>query len=118
MKVNDVKKVGIVGCGVMGPTIVAAVSLKYPVVVKELNKELAEKALPKISQCYPALVQRNAITEVQKEVSLSHIAVTTELSDLKDCQVIIDAVPDILELKTANFHELDKICPQGTIFMT
>ncbi len=118
MKVKDVKKVGIIGCGVMGPTIATAVALKYPVVVKELNQELADKAIQRISQCYPALVRKNVLTEVQKEVSLSQVTATTELADLKDCQVIIDAVPDILDLKVANFSELNKICPPDTVFMT
>lgn len=118
MKVNDVKKVGVVGCGVMGPTIVAAVALHYPVIVKELNDEQANKVIQRVSQCYPALVRKGAITEVQKEVSLSQVAVTTKLSDLQDCQVIIDAVPDIIDLKVANFCELNKICPQDAIFMT
>jgi 3-hydroxybutyryl-CoA dehydrogenase len=118
MKTEDVKKVGIVGCGVMGPTIAATVALRYPVVVKEVNKKLADKGFQSISQCLPALVRRNVITEVQKEVALTQVTMTTELADLKDCQVIIDAVPDILELKTANFTELDKICPQDTVFTT
>ena len=43
MNIKDVKKVGIVGCGTMGPTIAAAVALKYSVVVKELNKGLAKR---------------------------------------------------------------------------
>lgn len=118
MKLEDVKKVGIIGCGVMGPTIAATVVLKYPVVVKEANKKLADKGFHSISQCFPALVKRNVITEVQKEVALSQVTLTTELADLKDCQVIIDAVPDILELKIANFTELNKVCPQDTVFTT
>ena len=118
MKVEDVKKVGIIGCGVMGPTIAATVALKYPTVAKEVNKELADRGFQSISQCLPALVRRNVITEVQKEVALSQVAMTTELADLKDCQVIIDAVPDILELKITNFAELNKICPPSTVFMT
>ena len=118
MKLEDVKRVGIVGCGTMGPTIAAIVAPKYSVVVKEVNKELADKGFKSISQCFPTLVRRNVITEVQKEVALSQISVTTSLEDLKDCQVIIDAVPDILELKIANFADLNKICPPDTVFTT
>ena len=118
MELKNVKKVGIIGCGAMGPTIAAMVALKYPVVVKEVNKKLADKGFQSISECFPALVRRNVITEVQKEVALTQITMTTELKDLKDCQVIIDAVPDILELKTANFTELNKICSSDTVFTT
>lgn len=118
MKLANVKKVGIIGCGVMGSTIAAAVALKYPVMAKELNKELADKGFRNISQCFPALVRRNVITEVQKEVALSQVIMTTEFKDLRDCQVIVDAVPDILELKISNFAELNKICPTSTVFTT
>ena len=118
MKLEDVKKVGIIGCGTMGSTIAAAIAPKYPVIVKEINKELADKGLQRISQCLSALVRRNVLTEVQKEVALSQVSMTTDLKDLKDCQVIIDAVPDILELKIANFADLNKICPSDTIFTT
>ena len=116
MNIKDVKKVGIVGCGTMGPTIAAAVALKYSVVVKELNKELADKGFQSILQCFPALVRKNIITEVQNEVAVSQISMTTNLKDLKDCQVIIDAVPDIMELKIANFCDLNKICSPDTVF--
>lgn len=118
MKVGDVKRVGIIGCGVMGPTIAAAIAPKYPVIVKELNKKLAEKGFQSISNCLPQLVRRNIITEVQKEIALSQVTMTTELADLKDCQVVIDAVPDIMDLKISNFAELNKICSSEAVFTT
>jgi len=118
MNSKDIKKVGIVGCGTMGPTIAAAVAVKYQVVVKEVNNELAEKGLERIKRCFPDLVKRNIVTEVQKEIAIAQLSMTTKLDDLKDCQIIIDAVPDILELKISNFTELNKICPSDTIFTT
>lgn len=118
MKVQDVKKFGVIGCGSIGTTIAAAVATKYPVVVKELNEELAAIGLKKVKGCFPALVKRNAITEVQQEIAISRVSMTTELKDLKDCQIIVDAVPDIMELKISNFAELNKICPADTVFTT
>lgn len=118
MKVEDVKKVGIVGCGTMGPTIVAAVSLKYDVVVKEVNQALADKAKERIAGCFPILVKRGKVTEEQKNQILSRLQVTTELEAIKDCQVIIDAVPDNLKLKGEILSSLNKMCPPETIFTT
>jgi len=118
MDMKDVKQVGVVGCGTMGATIVAAVAMRYPVIVKEVNQELVERGLKNVSQCFPALVRKNVITEVQKEVAASQISMTTDLTDLKDCQVIIDAVPDVLELKISNFAALNEICPAETVFTT
>lgn len=118
MKVREIKKVGIIGCGTMGPTIAAAIAPKYPIIIKEINKELADKGFERISQHLQDSIKRNLITEVQKEIAISQIIVTTDLKDLKDCQVIIDAVPDVLDLKVANFVELNKICPSETVFTT
>ena len=118
MKTKDVKKVGIIGCGTIGPTIAAAIAPKYPVVVKELNKKLADAGLQSIVRCFPTLVRKNIITEVEKEVALAQISMTTNLKDLKDCQVIIDAIPDVLEDKIATLSDLNKICPAETVFST
>ena len=120
MKLADVKKVGVIGCGAIGTTITAALALKYNVAVKRqsISKGLDEDARKRVAQCFPALVRRNIITEVQQETAMSRVSVTASFKDLKDCQVIIDAVPDDLELKIANFAELNKICPKSTIFTT
>lgn len=118
MKLEDVKKVGVIGAGVMGPTIAAAVAPRYSVVVKEVDKARAAKGMEAIKKCLPALVKRGVITEVQQEVALSQVTMTTELKGLKDCQVIIDAVPDILELKTSNLVEVGKLCSPDTVFTT
>jgi 3-hydroxybutyryl-CoA dehydrogenase len=118
MDTKDVKKIGILGCGIMGPTIAAAIAPKYPVIVKEVDKKLVDKGFQTISNCFPQLVRRNMLTEVQQEVALSQVTMTTELADLKDCQVVIDAVPDIMDLKISNFAELNKICSSEAVFTT
>lgn len=116
MELKDVKAVGVIGCGSIGHTIAAAVATRYPVIVKELNEELAAAGLKKVKGCFPALVKRGAITEVQQEIAASRISTVTKLEDLKNCQIVIDAVPDIMQLKISNFAELNKICPADAIF--
>jgi 3-hydroxybutyryl-CoA dehydrogenase len=118
MELKDVKKVGVIGCGAIGPTIAAAVAIKYPVIVKEVSDEQCARGFKSILGCLPALVKKGVITEVEQEIATSRIAMTTKMDDFKDCQVIIDAVPDILETKQANFAELNKICPPETVFTT
>jgi 3-hydroxybutyryl-CoA dehydrogenase len=118
MELKDVKKVGVVGCGAIGPTIAAAVAVKYPVMVKEMTDELCEVGRKNTLGCFPALTRKGVITEVEQEIATSRITMTTNMKDFKDCQVIIDAVPDILELKQANFAELNKICGSDTVFTT
>jgi 3-hydroxybutyryl-CoA dehydrogenase len=118
MEFKDVKKVGVIGCGAIGPTIAAAVAVKYPVVVKEVSEELGALGYKNILGCFPGLTKKGIITEVEQEIATTRITMTTKMADFKDCQVIIDAVPDILELKQANFAELNTICPAETVFTT
>jgi 3-hydroxybutyryl-CoA dehydrogenase len=118
MDLKEVKKVGVIGCGAIGPTIAAAVAVKYPVVVKELSDDLCKQGQKNILGCLPALVKKGAITEVEQEIAASRITMTTNMKDFKECQVIIDAVPDILELKQGNFTELNRICQPDAVFTT
>lgn len=118
MKASDVKKVGVLGCGVMGRTLAATMSTKYEVVVKEANQALADKGLQGIAACYPALMKRNVINEEQKNAALARVKMTTSLDPFKDCQFIIDAVPDDLKLKLENLAPLNKMCPPETVLST
>ena len=118
MKSKDVKKVGVNGAGTMGATIVATMCAKYEVVVKEANEKLCEKALATVKGMVPALVRRGVLSEVEKEVALSRITMTTEFAPFKDCQVIVDAVPDDVDLKIKQLAELNKVCPPETVFTT
>ncbi len=118
MNTKDVKQVGIVGCGSMGPTIGAAIAAKYRVVVTEVNEGAAEAGLRRILACFPALIRKGTMTEVERELAFSRVKMTTDLSGLKDCQLIIDATPDSLEIKSSVLQKLNAICSPGTVFAT
>lgn len=121
MKIEDIKKAGILGAGKMGHTIAAMTSLKFPTIVKVREtgaKVTPEEARKRLSACYPALVRRGKITEQQKEEALSRITITAKLEDLKDCQVIIDALPDDLKIKNETLSQLNGLCPAHTVFTT
>ncbi|MDY6972610.1 MAG: 3-hydroxyacyl-CoA dehydrogenase family protein [Thermodesulfobacteriota bacterium] len=118
MDAKDVKKVGIVGCGTMGPTIAVAVSLKYETVVKEVSEELAKKGLAKIQKFYPGLVKRQKITEDEAKKAVDGLNMVSDFEPLSECQVIIDATPDDLEIKSEVFNKLNEICPWNTVFTT
>ncbi len=116
MKVENVKKVGVVGCGTMGPSIAATMLTKYPIVVREVNDKLAKEGLEKIKACIPSLVRRNILTQVQAEMCYDRITMTTGYAAFKDCQLVIDATPDIMDIKVGVLQELDKVCPPDTTF--
>ena len=118
MKVEDVKKVGVIGAGTIGTTIAATMAVKYGTVVKEATKGLADKGMKGIINCFPTLVRRSVITEVEKEISISRISMTTDFEPFKDCQLVVEAVPDDLKLKTEVLSELNKVCPPSTVLTT
>ena len=119
MNVEDVRKIGIIGCGILGTSLAAAVSTKYKVVIKRrsIKNGLAKEGLERISRCFPSMVRRGIISEAQMQIAASHISMTEDLNELKDCDVIFDAVPDILDLKITILSELNEICSSETIFL-
>lgn len=118
MKVEEVKKVGVVGCGTMGPTIAVATALKYPTVVREISDKLARAGYQRIAGFFSKFAQKGKISEEESESCLKRVKVVTELDELEDCQVIIDATPDKLQIKAEVLSSLHQICPWNAVFTT
>ncbi|MDY7036681.1 MAG: 3-hydroxyacyl-CoA dehydrogenase family protein [Thermodesulfobacteriota bacterium] len=118
MKVEDVKKVGVIGCGVMGSTLLAAISPKYEMVAVEATDELAGMVIKKVSGCFYPFVKKGKMTEEQRDATVAKVKSTTKVEDLKDCQVIIDAVPDDLGLKGKMLSAAHEVCSPDVIFST
>lgn len=113
------KKIGVVGCGLMGRGI-AEVSAKsgYDVVVSEINKELLDKGMAAINQSLSKAVEKGKIAEADKAAALAKIKGTTDMKDFNDCDLVVEAAIENLELKKKIFTELDKICAPGAILST
>jgi 3-hydroxybutyryl-CoA dehydrogenase len=115
----DINRVGIVGCGIMGAGIVeAAARAGYSVRVSEAGRELLDKGLASIDNALSADVKRARMTEADKAAVSSRITGTVDLADLKDCDLVIEAVSENLELKKKIFAALDKACPAQTVLAT
>ena len=114
-----IKKVGIVGCGLMGRGI-AEVSAKsgYNVVVSEINKELLDKGMAAINQSLSKAVEKGKISEADKAAALGKIKGTTDMQDFKDCDLVVEAAIENLDLKKKIFADLDKICKPDAILST
>lgn len=112
-----ISKVGVVGCGLMGNGI-AQVSAQagYDVVVREISRELLDKGIKRIERMLTGALEKGKITEKDKEETLSKITPTLDINDLTDCDLIIEAVTEDIDLKKRLFEELDEICPADTIF--
>jgi 3-hydroxybutyryl-CoA dehydrogenase len=111
------QKVGVVGCGLMGAGI-AQVSAQsgFTTVVREVSAELLEKGLKGVDKNLARLVEKGTITESAKSEIRGRLQGTTSLQDLKDCDVIVEAIIEKLPAKRELFAELDALCPAQTIF--
>ncbi len=115
----EIKKVGVVGCGVMGNGITQVCAQSgYQVVVSEVNDELLNKGLASINRSLTKGVEREKITQQDKDATLARIKGTTNLKDFGDCDLVIEAAVENLDLKKKLFAELDKICPKHAILAT
>jgi 3-hydroxybutyryl-CoA dehydrogenase len=112
-----IQKVGVVGCGLMGSGIaqVAAAS-GFDTVVREMSAELLDKGLKSIDKNLNRMTDKGTITEVVKNEIRGRLKGTTKLEDLKDCDVIVEAIIEQLPAKRELFSALDAICPPSTIF--
>lgn len=111
------KTVGIAGCGLMGSGI-AQISAQagYKTIVREVNDELLKKGLGKIEDFLSKGVAKGKVTEEQKKAVLANLSGTTRLADLKDADIVIEAAIENIALKKELFGELDRLCPEQTIF--
>ena len=115
----EIKQVGVVGCGQMGGGI-AQVSAQsgYQVIVSEVNEELLNKGLAAINSSLAKAVEKERITPQDKEAAISRIKGTTSMKDLSNCDLVIEAAIENLELKKKIFAELDSVCPKHAILAT
>ena len=114
-----IKKVGVVGCGLMGRGI-AEVSAKsgYDVIVSEINKELLDKGMAAINQSLSKAVEKGKISDADKAAALGKIKGTTDMQDFKDCDLVVEAAIENMDLKKKIFADLDKICKPDAILST
>jgi 3-hydroxybutyryl-CoA dehydrogenase len=112
----EIKKVGVVGCGAMGAGIVQVYAQAgFQVVASEINEALLKRGLGLIDTILSKDVSKQRITQADKEAITRRIKGTTDMKDFADCDLVIEAVIESMDLKRKVFGELDKICPPHTI---
>ncbi|MCK4387598.1 MAG: 3-hydroxybutyryl-CoA dehydrogenase [Dehalococcoidia bacterium] len=115
----EIKKVGVVGCGFMGSGIVQVCAQSgYQVVVSETNDELLNKGIASIDYYLTRGVEKGRLSQQDKDSALGRIRGTTNIKDFNDCDLIIEAVPEDMDLKKKIFTELNKICLRRAILAT
>ena len=112
----EIKKVGVVGCGLMGSGI-ALVSAQagYQVTCSEINQELLDKGMSGIKRGLSIDVRRQRMTQAEMDAVLSRIQGAVGFSAFSSSDLVIEAAPENMGIKQKVFAELDKICPRETI---
>ncbi len=110
-------KAGVMGAGAMGAGIAQVITFSgLPVVIKDINQELVDKGIERVRAIYQSRVDRGRMDAGQMEEKMALLTGTTSYDDFRDVDIVIEAVPEKMDLKKRIFAELDAICPEGTIF--
>ena len=110
-------RIGVVGCGLMGSGIAQVCAQKgHPTVIREINDEALRRGLERIRGFLAEGVKRGKLTQALMDQAVANLTGTTALSDLRDCDLVIEAVVENLDEKRKVFSELDRVCKPATIF--
>src|ERR671919_1208977 len=113
----EIRKVGVLGCGLMGSGIAqVAASAGFETVVKEVSDDLIAKGFAGIEKSLAKFAEKGTITSDQQRDIRGRLSGTTSFADLKDCDIIIEAIIENLEEKRSTYQQLDEICKPETIF--
>src|SRR5262247_1412200 len=106
-----IKQVGVIGCGLMGSGI-AQVSAQagFSTIVIEVNQALLDKGLGGIQKSLESLVAKAKIEVRAKDETVNRLRGSTQLEDLKDCDLVIEAITENQPVKNETFGKLDSIC--------
>lgn len=110
------KKVGVLGAGTMGSGIAQVIAQGgYQVILRDIKEEYVEKGLEGINKNLKRSVKKERITQEEMDETLANIETTTEVSDLDDVDLVIEAVNEDMELKKKIFKELDEVTKDDAI---
>jgi 3-hydroxybutyryl-CoA dehydrogenase len=113
----EIKKVGVLGCGLMGSGIAqTAAAAGFEVVVREVSNELCERGFKGIDKSLAKFAEKGTITADQQREIRGRLTGTTEFADLADCDIIVEAIIENLDTKRDTYRQLDALCKPETIF--
>jgi len=112
----EIKKVGVIGAGAMGNGIAQmAAQIGCDVILRDIKDEFVERGMKNIDRFLSKSVEKGKLEASQKDAILGRIKGTTEMTELKDVDFVIEAVIENLDLKKSVFKELDEICAPHVI---
>ncbi len=120
MKIEDVKKILILGAGTMGQQISVPCALSgYDVAVYDISEEALANASKRISRLLQFFVSINKTTQAEADAALKRIHMTSNSEEAaKEADIVSESVPEDPSLKSKIFAEFNKLCPERTVFTT
>ena len=113
----EIKRVGVLGCGLMGSGIAQiSAAAGYDTIVREVSDEVVQKGIGGIGRQLGKQVEKGKLAAEDRDALLGRLRGTTNLEDLKDCDIVIEAIVENLEVKNEIWRTLDALCPPHTIF--
>jgi 3-hydroxybutyryl-CoA dehydrogenase len=113
------EKIFVLGAGTMGAGIAQAFAAKgFEVILRDIKDEFVDRGLSGINKGLTKLVEKGKMTEETKEEILSRISGTTDMNLAEDCDLVVEAAVENMEIKKKIFAELDNICKPETILAT
>ncbi len=114
---SKIKKVGVLGCGLMGSGI-AQISAQagYETVVRETAQDLIDRGFGGINKSLGKFVEKGKMSAEDRDAVLGRLKGTTGLDDLAECDIVIEAIVENIEVKRVAYAELDRIVKKDAIF--
>ena len=113
----EIKKVGVLGCGLMGSGIAqVAATAGFETVVKEVSEDLIARGFGGIEKSLAKFAEKGTITIDQQKEIRGRLSGTTSFNGLADCDIIIEAIIENLDEKRSTYRQLDELCKPETIF--
>jgi 3-hydroxybutyryl-CoA dehydrogenase len=114
---SDAKRVGVLGCGLMGSGIAqVSAAAGYETLVRDVSKEITDRGRAGIEKSLAKFVEKGKLAATDREATLRRLSFTTAVGDLKGSDIVIEAITEDLELKNVLWRELDGLCGPRTIF--
>ena len=111
-----IQNIAVLGAGQMGNGITqVAAAAGYKVTMIDIQQEYVDKGLATIERSLGKLVSKERMSQEDADATLARISLSTDRADCADCDLVVEAVPEIVDLKTSIFAELDSICKPETI---
>jgi 3-hydroxybutyryl-CoA dehydrogenase len=114
---TEIRKIGVIGAGTMGSGIAQVCAMAgYPVVMQDLSDAALDRARTSMQGSLARLVKKATLTEAQAAETTARIATATALDQLADCDIVIEAIVERLDVKAGVLKQLDGICRVDAVF--